>query len=158
MDKSTQDKIALLHPSIRNEVADTIFNIGQKGVIIRIPQGFRSFEEQDALYAKGRTLPGPIVTNAKGGQSYHNYGLAIDFCLLHKDGTISWDMKEDMNEDHINDWQEVIDAFGLKGFNSGMYWKFKDNPHLEKTFGYSFIQLLQKYNAGKVDEHKYVIL
>lgn len=40
--------------------------------------GFRSGAVQDALYAQGRTTPGPIVTNAKGGQSAHNYGLAID--------------------------------------------------------------------------------
>jgi peptidoglycan L-alanyl-D-glutamate endopeptidase CwlK len=41
-------------------------------------QGYRTHAEQDALYAQGRTTPGPIVTRAKGGQSPHNWGLAID--------------------------------------------------------------------------------
>lgn len=48
---------------------------------IKITQGFRSNDIQAALYAKGRTLPGPIVTNAKPGQSPHNYGLAFDVCF-----------------------------------------------------------------------------
>jgi hypothetical protein len=45
-------------------------------------QGVRTFAEQDALYAQGRTRKGLRVTNAKGGQSYHNYGLAADCALL----------------------------------------------------------------------------
>jgi peptidoglycan L-alanyl-D-glutamate endopeptidase CwlK len=43
---------------------------------------FRSGVEQDALYAIGRTEPGRIVTNARAGQSAHNYGLALDFVPL----------------------------------------------------------------------------
>lgn len=50
----------------------------------------RSNEEQDALYAQGRTVPGKIVTNAHAGQSAHNYGLAIDFVPL-ENGKPRWD-------------------------------------------------------------------
>ena len=42
-------------------------------------EGHRTWEEQDALYAKGRTAPGSIVTRAKGGFSNHNFGIAMDF-------------------------------------------------------------------------------
>jgi peptidoglycan L-alanyl-D-glutamate endopeptidase CwlK len=48
------------------------------GITIKVISGLRTFEEQDALYAQGRTAPGPKVTNAKGGQSNHNYGIAFD--------------------------------------------------------------------------------
>ena len=44
--------------------------------------GRRTMEEQAGLYAKGRTKPGKIVTKAKPGQSYHNYGLAFDWVPL----------------------------------------------------------------------------
>lgn len=48
-----------------------------------LPNGFRSFAEQDKLYAQGRTNKSkPIVTNARGGYSAHNYGLAIDFVIV----------------------------------------------------------------------------
>src|SRR5690606_22511724 len=47
--------------------------------------GHRTWAEQDALYAQGRTKPGSIVTNAKGGQSNHNFGIAMDFGVF-KDG------------------------------------------------------------------------
>jgi peptidoglycan L-alanyl-D-glutamate endopeptidase CwlK len=40
--------------------------------------GWRSFEQQARLYFQGRTLPGAIVTNARPGESAHNFGLAWD--------------------------------------------------------------------------------
>ena len=48
------------------------------GITIRIISGFRTYAEQDALYAQGRTQLGSIVTNAKGGYSNHNFGIAFD--------------------------------------------------------------------------------
>ena len=48
--------------------------------------GRRSMEEQAALYAKGRTVSGKIVTKAKPGESYHNYGLAFDWVPLKQSG------------------------------------------------------------------------
>src|SRR5688572_8244426 len=45
----------------------------RKGVVVRIISGTRTYAEQDALYAKGRTRPGPKVTNAQGGFSNHNF-------------------------------------------------------------------------------------
>jgi len=44
--------------------------------------GRRTMEEQAMLYAQGRTRPGKIITQAKPGQSYHNYGLAFDWVPL----------------------------------------------------------------------------
>jgi peptidoglycan LD-endopeptidase CwlK len=158
-DQISESRIELLHPAIRQDVKDSIFILAERNIKIRIVQGLRTFEEQNSLYAQGRTLPGNIVTNAKGGESYHNYGLAIDFCIVEADGSISWDMNEkDSSGDIIPIWKQVTDLFGMKGFNWGGYWKFKDNPHLEKTFGFSFIQLQQKISAGRVDQNKYVLL
>ncbi|NUU62470.1 M15 family metallopeptidase [Paenibacillus agri] len=114
-----------------------------KGVPIIITQGLRTFAEQNALYAQGRSKPGNIVTNARGGFSYHNYGLAVDFALLLPDGRgISWDMKRDGNGNKTADWQEVVQEAKKLGFEWGGDWtSFKDYPHLQNAYGLSIDQL-----------------
>lgn len=140
----------LLHPKVRDEVITTIGEIEatwEQSAAIRIVQGLRTIEQQNALYAQGRTMPGMKVTNAKGGKSYHNYGIAIDFALIFdKDGngsyeTLSWDVKNPK-------WMEVVKAFELKEwFWGGKFSSIKDYPHLQKTFGFAVSSLLSKYNA-----------
>ena len=141
MDKTSLSRVALMHPLLRTELANILSEIAQGGVSIRLTQTLRTIQEQNDLYAIGRTKPGKIVTNAKGGQSYHNYGLACDFCLLHKDGSISWNMHEDLDKDGIADWMEVVKVFEKYGWEWGGKWKFKDTPHFQKTFGKSIKDL-----------------
>jgi len=154
-DKVTEQRIALLHPARRYEVTKIIELAEEKfpkNMAIRIVQGLRTFEEQDGLYSQGRTKPGKKVTNAKGGQSLHNYGLAIDFAILHdKDNNgsyeeLSWDTLLDFDKDRIADWQEVVQEFEKAGWEWGGKWRtFKDLPHCQKTGGYTWQQLLAKY-------------
>mgnify|MGYP000620859367 CR=1 FL=1 len=150
MDKVTQDRIKLLHPKIRNEVTKIIEECNSKLTQhsqVRIVQGLRTVEEQNALYAKGRTKPGPKVTNAKGLDSNHVFGIALDFCLLIDNKEISWDLNKDFDKDNVPDWSEVRDIFKKYGYEWGGNWKsIKDYPHFQKTFGYSEKQLLNKYN------------
>lgn len=154
-DKISINRAYLLHPRIRHEVIDLIDRAEAQlpGVAIRIVQGLRTFDEQNKLYAQGRTVPGNRVTNAKAGQSYHNYGLAIDFALLYdkdKNGTyesLSWDTLKDMDRDGESDWMEVVDIFEDAGYTwGGRFTTIKDNPHLEKAFGVHWRKLLEKYN------------
>ncbi|MEK4474367.1 M15 family metallopeptidase [Paenibacillus sp. FSL R7-0048] len=114
-----------------------------RGVNIVITQGLRTIAEQDALYAQGRTKPGSIVTNAKGGTSYHNYGLAIDFGLLLPDGKqVSWDLKRDGDGDKVADWMEVVQEAKALGFEwGGDFVSIKDAPHFQITFGLTTSQL-----------------
>ncbi|WP_442780551.1 M15 family metallopeptidase [Bacillus sp. Au-Bac7] len=58
-----------------------------EGIYVLITDGYLSYAEQDALYAQGRTKPGEIFTNANGGQSKHNFGIVVDYCLTNKEGT-----------------------------------------------------------------------
>ena len=94
MDKVTQEIIGKLHPSERG-VITKIINECDKALTgrakVRIAQGFRTFKEQDALYAQGRTKKGEVVTNSKGGQSVHNYGFAVDIVLIIDGKIASWD-------------------------------------------------------------------
>lgn len=159
LDQPTINKISKLHPKLRNEVLQIIKNLIEKEVNIRIVQGLRTFDEQHKLY-----LQKPKVTNADAGQSYHNYGLAVDFCLLvdkDKNGTfesISWNLNEDLDNDKKKDWMEVVEEFEKFGWTWGGYWKFKDNPHFEKTFGYNYKQLLEKVQKKKLDKEGYVLI
>jgi len=145
MDKITQARAALLHPAIREVVLDTLNSLKMPpGIEVRITQSLRTFSEQDKLFAQGRSAPGQKVTNARGGESLHNYGLAFDYVLI-VNGEVSW--KVDSN------WTKVAEAFKKQGFSWGGEWKsIKDFPHLEKTYGYSWQQLLSKYRKGEFIE------
>lgn len=113
-----------------------------KGIVIVITDDFRSAEDQDLLYEKGRSTEGNIVTYAKGGESYHNFGLAIDFALKTPSGNVIWDMQYDGNNNGKADWTEVVKMAKALGFEWGGDWaKFKDYPHLQMNFGLTIAQL-----------------
>lgn len=150
-------KIDTLHPKIRAEVEELVNEVNTKiltsDIKMIVTQGLRTFAEQDALYKQV-----PKVTNAKGGQSIHNYGLAFDFCLK-KGKTAIWDTMKDFDGDKHSDWMEVVDLFKSKGYVWGGDFKsIKDAPHFEKSFGNTWKQLLALKNAGKVDKDGYIIL
>ncbi|OMD19946.1 hypothetical protein BJP48_31600 [Paenibacillus odorifer] len=132
-----------LHPVVLAAATVLIERCYARGVPIVITQGLRTIAEQDALYSQGRTKSGSIVTNAKGGYSYHNFGLAVDFVLLLPNGSsVSWDMNRDYNENNIKDWIEVVEEAKKLGFDWGGDWtSFKDYPHFQMVFGLTLTQL-----------------
>ena len=67
-----------LRPELRGLVDPFLADCAAAGFDIVVTCAYRSDIEQDALYTKGRTAPGMIVTHARAGQSAHNFGLAID--------------------------------------------------------------------------------
>ncbi len=167
-DVITLKRIELLHPKLRDEVKkiyDEIAEALSGSAICRFAYTLRSFAEQDALYAEGRSILGKKVTNAKGGQSYHNYGLALDIVLLidnNGDGIheeASWDTLKDFDGDKVSDWKEIVAIFKRHGWEWGGDWKFTDTPHFQKTFGYSIAQL-QDFNDKKryYENTNYIVL
>lgn len=72
---------ANVHPDLVSVIDLALRSLSKEGTPFKVYSGLRTFKEQDALYAKGRTKPGGVVTKAKGGQSMHNYGLAVDLDL-----------------------------------------------------------------------------
>ncbi|MBU3180295.1 peptidoglycan-binding protein [Clostridium psychrophilum] len=100
---------------------------------VRITNAFRSWNEQDRLYAQGRTMPGSLVTNAQGGDSYHNWGLAFD-ASPYENGKISNDI-------------EKYKKMGQLGQQVGLEWggtfiSIVDLPHFQYTFGLNTWSLL----------------
>ena len=131
-----------LHPYVKQQTEKLLEaankRIAKGGHTVRITQAYRSKAEQDALYAQGRNGDTrPKVTNAKGGQSMHNFGLAIDFCLISPDGKKAvWDTTKDFDKDKKADWLEVVEEAKKLGFEWGGDWKsFKDYPHFQLTAG-----------------------
>lgn len=153
MDSATEQRISLLHPSVRQEMIN-IVNECNKVLTgrsqVRISQGLRTFAEQDALYKKR-----PKVTNARGGQSIHNYGFAVDIVLIIDGKTASWDTHADWDGDKIADWDECVKIFAKYGWNWGGNWTtFKDMPHFDKI-GFSNWRVLQ---TKKRDKNNYIII
>lgn len=163
MDQISIQRIAKLHPKLRAEALVILQEIEAAltgRAHVRFSFTLRTDAEQNALYAQGRTKPGQIVTNAKAGQSLHNYGLAVDIAfIVDTDGngtfeTSSWDTKTDFDHDRIADWNECVAIFKKHGWEWGGNWiTFKDLPHFQKTFGKSLKQL----KLMKRDAQGYVI-
>ena len=136
--------ITQLNPTVAANSEKLIALSEKVGISILITDDFRSSQEQDALYRQGRSDEGAIVTNAKGGESYHNYGLAVDFALRTSKGKVVWDMEFDGNQNGKSDWMEVVAIAKQLGFSWGGDWEsFPDYPHLQMDFSYS-IQELQR--------------
>lgn len=151
-DRVSERRITLLHPAVREDFKNFVED-AEEGldITIRIAQGLRTIDEQNALYAQGRTKPGPRVTNAKGGQSYHNYGLAIDIVPLINNGTaLDWNY----------DYKKFLPYAEAYGLSWGGYFKtIVDKPHFEKTFGLNWSELLRRHNNKQfVSGTKYVKL
>jgi peptidoglycan L-alanyl-D-glutamate endopeptidase CwlK len=158
-DKLTSERIKLLHPKLRDEaieIYNEICEVLTGDAKCRFAFTLRTFAEQDALYAQGITT-GKVVTKARGGQSYHNYGLAIDIVLINGKSAL-YDIKTDFDNDKNPDWIEVVNVFKQHGWEWGGDWKFVDYPHFQKTFGYSVRDLFKLYNSGKVDKNNYVLI
>ncbi|AKM20737.1 M15 family metallopeptidase [Geobacillus stearothermophilus] len=136
-----EKRLSGLHPLVADKARALIRKAYEEGIYIIITQGFRTVEEQNRLYALGRTKPGRIVTNARGGYSYHNFGLAFDVCVCNVfKGTLipSWSLDRR--------WFRVGQIGKSLGLEWGGDWKsFKDYPHFQYTFGLSLAQL----RAGK---------
>lgn len=167
MDAISLQRIQTAHPLIRKELT-TILGECERALtgraVVRFTQVLRTWAEQDGLYALGRTKVNPDgksssrpmgykVTNAKGGHSIHNFGLAVDFCLIIDGKEASWNDVKDYDADGKADWMEVVAIFKKYGWSWGGDWSsFIDKPHFEKTFGYTLAQLRDLHAKKKFIE------
>jgi peptidoglycan L-alanyl-D-glutamate endopeptidase CwlK len=143
MDQRSLNNLNTLHPKFRQSAIDAWTEAQAAmpaNVQIIVVQGLRTFEESDKLYAQGRTAPGAVVTKAKAGQSYHNYGLAFDFAMI-----------TNGRDDYAvgPNWMKVVSIMKTAGMTwGGNFANFPDNPHFENNFGFNWRQLLELHDAG----------
>ncbi len=125
-------EISDLNIVLQRGLVEFLRRCDEKGVNVCVTQTLRDKEYQDWLYAKGRTASGNIVTKAKGGNSFHNYGLAFDICKNIKGQEYSDGKFFKLCGDI---WTEMGGVWG------GNFKSIKDNPHFEFTGGLSINDL-----------------
>ncbi|UUI41013.1 M15 family metallopeptidase [Oceanobacillus oncorhynchi] len=141
-----EETVSELHPVVQEAVDTLIDRADDIDIEVVITDGLRTEEEQESLYARGRENEEDIVTHARGGESYHNYGLAVDYAIRNHDGEVIWDIHYDGNNNGESDWFEVADIAKDLGFEwGGDFNSFTDYPHLQMTFGLSISELQQGY-------------
>lgn len=143
LDQRTEKNIATLVPKAQAIARTFIISASEamraKGVEVKIIGGTRTYAEQNALYAKGRTAPGPKVTNARGGYSNHNFGVAFDIGLF-KAGKY-------LEESPLYaECGKIGEACGLEW--GGRWKRFADEPHYQLKTGLTLAQMRDKIAQG----------
>lgn len=129
------DKFYMLHPAFVDLVKQFLKSCELNKLSVGITAGYRSFEEQNKLFLKR-----PKVTNAKGGFSWHNYGLAVDVVYRDKKGKFTWD-------DNLP-WDKLGELGKAVGLEWGGDWQFKDRPHFQLTAKINIRSALRLYQQG----------
>ena len=121
-DTRTNKLLNTLEPEVKRLAHRHLYQLRRLGIDARIISGTRTYQEQNEIYAQGRTKPGSIVTKAKGGYSNHNFGIAYDIGIFTNGGKIYLSESPLYNQ---------AGGVGMKvGLEWGGSWKsFKDLPH-----------------------------
>lgn len=128
MDDITRKRLAELCPRFAGAVTRAILRLEQEDITVRVVSGLRTWAAQDALFAQGRTAPGPKVTNARGGYSQHNFGMAAD-CVPGIRGKSVW--QPNWNPRHP-DFVAMVDAMKDEGLVWGGDWhSLPDEDHFQ---------------------------
>lgn len=125
MDAISEQRLSQVYPQLAAKIRQLSDAMAGLGVTIRVTQGLRTYSEQAALYAQGRTQPGPVVTEAAAGYSWHNFGLAIDI--------VPMTPAPDWNIQHPA-WTQLVEQGANLGLVSGAQFRtFPDWPHFQLT-------------------------
>ena len=135
-------RLDTLEPAFKIVIEKLLIDLESRtGLSWAVTSARRTISEQNALYQQGRTKPGPVVTKAQGGQSAHNFGLAVDLCPF-KDGGLYWAAPDDV-------WHAMAEIAKEYGLTPGYYFKsFKDMPHLEAS---NWKTAQAAWKAGKLE-------
>lgn len=149
MDATSAGRIARLHPRMRGQARQLLSMAAGRGIDLRVTSGLRTYEEQAALYAQGRTKPGNVVTNAPPGHSWHNFGLAFDV-VPWEDGRLNWNTAR---------WTEI----GQMGKSLGLQWGgdwtgLVDKPHFQAPQGLSLSDARSRISSGRTDGEGYILV
>jgi peptidoglycan L-alanyl-D-glutamate endopeptidase CwlK len=151
-DARTEANLATLdpraRPTLRKLVEKAMVVARAEGVTVKVISGHRTWEEQDRLFAQGRTAPGRIVTRARGGYSNHNFGIAIDFGVFrgrtYLDGsTHRADVREAERVHRLV--AAAAAAAGLDTEWGGDWRDFPDFPHHEVATGLTLAEKRAAY-------------
>lgn len=164
LDVSMQ-RINTLNPQLIPSATRVFEKCVKSKVPVYIIWGNRTTEQQDLMYRYGRTIPGYIQTTHRGGYSAHNYGLALDFCLLFDKELMSW---EDVypRDYWRNKWLKVVRYFEEEGWTSAWRMPSFEPGHVENLLGNTILNLYEQndnringfQNVRKQDEDQNLYL
>lgn len=122
VDSGSEKYIATLLPEVQPLARALVHKAALSGIQIKIISGLRTYTEQDDLYAQGRTKAGNKVTNARGGHSNHNFGIAFDIGVFEGNKYLADSAK--------------YKAVGVLGMDMGLEWggnwkTIVDQPHFQ---------------------------
>ena len=135
-----------LDPAVQGRFGEFLRLCGSKGVCVNVYSTLRTLDEQQALFSKGRTAPGPIVTNAPPGRSWHNWGRAIDCAPFGRgpsesESKLDWEPFRDGKLDP-EDWQIMVHAADVVGIEwAGRWASFREYVHFQITDGLTLDQV-----------------
>ncbi len=140
VDERSEKVIATLHPKVQPYARALVQQAKAQNINIKVTSGTRTYDEQNALYAQGRTKPGKVVTNARGGQSWHNHSVAFDITVFRG--------SEPVYE------SPAYAAVGALGRQMGLEWggdwtSLKDEPHFQMRNHKSLAQARELHDQGK---------
>jgi peptidoglycan L-alanyl-D-glutamate endopeptidase CwlK len=131
-------RIEDLTPAVQQRAKALVIAAKDAGIDLLITSTYRSNEEQAALYAQGRTKPGAIVTNARPGDSYHNWRCAFDVVPL-RNGKPVWGTSGPDGDL----WRKIGEMGEAVGLEWAGRWgsKFREYPHFQYTGGLTIEQV-----------------
>jgi peptidoglycan LD-endopeptidase CwlK len=136
----SERNIATLHIKAQEAARKFLKLVTSAGIDARIISGVRSYAEQDKLFAKGRTEPGSIVTNARGGQSNHNFGIAWDIGIF--DGAGGYLPNSSL-------YDKAAQVGKLSELEWGGDWQsFKDKPHYQLVTNLPIKDVREHFEKG----------
>lgn len=142
LDPRSESNLGGLHPDVQGVARQHIGQLQEEGIDARVIAGFRTYAEQDALYARGRTAPGNIVTNARGGESFHNFGVAYDIAIFDESGRY---ITSGSHPSYVRA-AELGQALGLEP--GARFTRFPDPSHFQRTRGIGLATMRSRFEAG----------
>lgn len=138
LDVSMQ-RINTLNPQLIPSATRVFEKCIKNNIPVYVVWGRRTLEQQETLFRLGRTIPGPIQTTRRGGNSAHNYGLALDFCLLYYTELMSWEEVYPRTY-WRNKWLKVVRYFEEEGWEAGWRWPSFEPGHVQNLMGKSIYE------------------
>lgn len=135
-------KLDDLDPHVRIMARELLARSAAAGIPLTVTFTLRSMATQAALYAQGRTCPGCVVTNARAGYSYHNYGLALDVVPTELLRLPRWGDTPEHQAHTDALWAKVGATGKAVGFRwGGEFSRLPDRPHFEWSGGLTLADL-----------------
>lgn len=144
----TVARLRTLLPRAAFHARQSLISLSKAGLYPRIGSATRTYAEQDALYAQGRSTAGDVVTQARGGQSKHNFGIAWDITLHDAKGRY---LTYDSSGSKLDDYARIGDLCRIKGIVEwGGDWpkRIADQPHLQMVTGVGTEELRERFEKG----------